>query len=223
MEFDYPFPLDLETLAHFYRSSRTFVHSAPDERRCRVAAYAWASGIPVVGRDCIGSILPSAMRQAPFFYEVREAGEFPDMILRALADCGRAANFEPVREIVAIEPAAVTLQRHLDRLATQYGWQLSTHSLSVQDLDIRLGRHHGIAAGRNRVEQDLGVFIRALAELPDAELLKLSAEGDPEYTLARRFPSKPRAIKDGLSLTMRIRKFLGRGKRWSLGLIGLAP
>jgi hypothetical protein len=32
-DFRYPFPFDLPTIAHFYRSSRTFVHSAPDERR----------------------------------------------------------------------------------------------------------------------------------------------------------------------------------------------
>ena len=40
MDWDYPFPLDLETLAHFYASSKVFVHAAPIERRCRTAAYA---------------------------------------------------------------------------------------------------------------------------------------------------------------------------------------
>lgn len=63
---DYPFPLDLPTLAHLYRSSRAFVHFAPDERRCRVAGYAWAAGLPVVAMASVGSLLPPEDRRPPF-------------------------------------------------------------------------------------------------------------------------------------------------------------
>lgn len=222
MDFDYPFPLDLETLGHFYRSSRSFVHSAPDERRCRVAAYAWASGIPVVGRDCIGSVLPKSLRRPPFFYEVSEASEFPAMILQALADCSGATDFGPVREIVAVKPATITLQNHLDTLASRYGWQLSKLPLAYQGMDLRLGRHHGIAYGRNRIEQDLGAFIQALSGLSDVELFKITTEDDPENALARRFPLEPRRIKDGPSLVMRLRHLLGWVKRRLHGLVGLS-
>jgi len=47
IDWDYPFPFDAQSLAFFYRSSRIFFHPAPEERRCRTAAYAWASRMPI--------------------------------------------------------------------------------------------------------------------------------------------------------------------------------
>ena len=85
IEYRYPFPFDLDTLAHFYRSSKVFVHTADDERRCRVAAYAWASGLPVVGMDCVGGLLPLEARRSPYMFECKRYADFPDQIIKAIS------------------------------------------------------------------------------------------------------------------------------------------
>ncbi|HEU0162942.1 MAG TPA: hypothetical protein VFQ69_11100 [Rhizomicrobium sp.] len=190
MPFDYPFPLDMHTLAHFYGASRIFVHSAPDERRCRVAAYAWAMEMPVVGMACIGSILSPALRTAPYFYQIENYDQFPQAILAALqasAGMGGAARAE-----VATADTIVTLRRNLETL---FGTDtLSPLPISDSMLDIRMGRHHGLAFGKNRVEQDIGAFIDQLRTKPDAELAGLTAMTDPEMDLAADAPQPPRKI-----------------------------
>ena len=92
MDWRYPFPLDLPTLAHFYRSSRVFVHTADDERRCRVAAYAWSSGLPVVGLPPIGSLLSKDLRRPPWFFEARRDRDFAPLIIEATASAPLAEN-----------------------------------------------------------------------------------------------------------------------------------
>ena len=66
IDWDYPFPLDAQSLAFFYRSSRIFFHPAPEERRCRTAAYAWAGRMPVATNKNVASILPGALHRHPF-------------------------------------------------------------------------------------------------------------------------------------------------------------
>jgi len=191
IHFDYPFPLDLPTLAHFYGAARIFVHSAPDERRCRVAAYAWAMDMPVVGMACIGSVLPPQLRRPPYFYEIADYTQFPQAILAALQTSGSAAG--AARAEVATYDTIISLRQHLERL---FGADtLSPLPLSSHNLDIRMGRHHGLGMGRNRVEQDIGTFIGQSLNLPDSELENLvMAETDPEMMLAVREPSVARRI-----------------------------
>lgn len=199
MDFDYPFPLDLPTLAHFYRSSRVFVHSAPDERRCRVAAYAWASELPVVGKACVGSLLPRHLRVPPYFFEVDAFEEFPDAIMRAVEAAGGAIDFSPVRSVVASDSARATFEDHLRLLSETYDWHLSDSSISIANLDLRMGRHHGLAYGRNRVGQDIVMFVGALMELGDGEIWKISQQNDPEVVLAKLRPSVPRTAEQKVS------------------------
>lgn len=194
MEWDYPFPLDLPSLAHFYRASRVFVHSAPDERRCRVAGYAWAAGIPVVGKDCIGSILPKPLRRPPYFFECPDYASFSDMIIAALNSAQAHPDFTPARQHVSQDPAALELISMLAALAQSRGVLLSPHPINAAGFDLRMGRHHGIAFGTNRVEQDLGAFVGILRNAADAELATLAAAPDPEMAIAAQSPVTPRQV-----------------------------
>ena len=73
LDWDYPFPFDAESLAFFYRSSRIFFHPAPDERRCRTAAYAWAGGMAVACGGNVASILPQRFHTRPFLYSFEDS------------------------------------------------------------------------------------------------------------------------------------------------------
>jgi glycosyltransferase involved in cell wall biosynthesis len=195
LRYDYPFPLDLPTLAHLYRSSRCFAHFAPDERRCRVAGYAWAAGLPVVAMAPVGSLLPVDLRRPPFFYEVPDYAAFPDSILSALADVQRddPSTSDTVRRHFAADQTTRELRRQLDALDPGAGLSGDT-GWALSDLDIRLGRHHGIAVGPNGVDMELGELVGLLLEQPEA-VSDVAHESDPETALAQkatRIPTAPR-------------------------------
>src|ERR1051326_7538129 len=84
IDWDYPFPLSAETLAFFYRSSKIFFHSAPQERRCRTAAYAWAGGMPVVANDEVASTLPRRWHREPFLFRFEDPADMPRALVAAL-------------------------------------------------------------------------------------------------------------------------------------------
>jgi len=186
INYRYPFPFDIETLAYFYRSSRIFVHFSDIEKRCRVAAYAWSSGIPVVGMDCVGSILPSNLRVEPYFYNVHKYSEFPNQIITALEDNSKNTdNFDKVRRIVAAVHTKQELIKRLENLFFKMNLPFGLHGFSLSHLDIRLGRHHGIGKGPNTVLPSLSSFVKMLNEL---ELLNdiIFNYSDPEKEIEKR-------------------------------------
>ena len=192
LDWDYPFPLDAETLAFFYRSSRIFFHPAPDERRCRTAAYAWAGQMPVVSTASVASILPAAFRQAPFLFLFEQPGE-ADRALSAAMEGGLApdSRWQAVSAEFTAEASAQKLANMLDELAVRYRWgSLSRRPINSSQLDIRLGRHHGISVGGNRVDLDVMRFSQILLELPDSVLEEFSRADDPESAL-QRFHAEP--------------------------------
>ena len=184
MQWDYPFPLDLETLAFFYRASRVYVHPAPEERRCRVAAYAWASGIPVVARENVASIVPSGLRRRPFWFEFDEPARMADAILDAIDGAASDSHWHDVTDEFSTESSVRRLDSFLDRLGNELGETMSRHPISGSGLDIRLGRHHGISSGPNNVGQTLNEFCLKLERLSDSELASMAGVSDPEATLA---------------------------------------
>jgi len=184
MEWDNPFPLDLETLAFFYRASRVYVHSAPQERRARAAAYAWASRMPVVSRENIASLLPKALRRRPFWFEFDKPEQMADAIAAAVG----AAKDDPQWDRVAGEfnsdQSSRRLEEALDDITRKRRQTMSRQLINATGFDIRLGRHHDIGGGTNRVDQTLGEFCRVLLNLPDASMAKFAAVPDAETALA---------------------------------------
>jgi len=185
MEWDNPFPLDLETLAFFYRASRVYVHPAPEERRCRVAAYAWASGMPVVARENVASILPPQLRRKPFWFSFDDPARMADAILAALDGAEADAQWDEVGSEFRTSGSVRRLASYLENLARARGETLSLQPINELGLDIRLGRHHGIASGPNTVEQAVQSFCRQLTHLPDGDIARFAGASDPEAALAR--------------------------------------
>jgi hypothetical protein len=184
MPFDYPFPLDLETLAFLYRSSRVYAHAAPQERRCRTAAYAWASGLPVVARDNVASIVPPALRRPPFWFAYERDETMADAILAALDAACEDGDWDDVASEFQAEGSVDRLAAFLDGLAVEQGGAASPAPIVANGLDLRLGRHHGLAVGMNRVPQTVVAFCDSLCRLSDTELGELARCRDPELALA---------------------------------------
>ena len=193
IDFRYPFPFDLETLGHFYRSSRVFAHSALDERRCRVAAYAWASGLPVVGMAPVGSVLSPSLRRPPYFFEIADYADFPTRILEAIAISKTKPNFDVVRDEISSEQSIAVFNEHIDRIFTSRDWLLAAGEGWYEGLDIRLGRHHGLSVGTNRLNQDLGALFQYLLIMDDTQTAVLRTAADPEAKIVELSPCIPRA------------------------------
>ena len=187
IDWDYPFPLDLPTLAHLYRSSKVFVHCGADERRSRVAAYAWASGLPVVARDSVGSLLPRSLRHPPCFYEVPAGVGFAERLEEAvLAFDATSGTSCPARHVVAAEHTKTQLQAQLAQLFARMGLPFAPGALALDGLDIRLGRHHGISIGDNRVPQTISDLLAYLASARPTEIAKDLSHPMPELAIAGR-------------------------------------
>lgn len=191
MDYRYPFPLDLETLAFFYGSSSIFVHCSDTERRCRVAGYAWAAGLPVVAQACAGSLLPHDMRRQPYFFEASDEATFSAQILRALAVTRQATiDWEPVRALVASDSSKTTLLKKLEHLFRRLGLSFDASVVALESLDIRLGRHH-FASGNNSVAQSLAGFLQFLRDADDETIAEKMRAQDPERSLANAAPVVP--------------------------------
>lgn len=186
MDWDHPRPLDLETLAFFYRAARVFVHTAPDERRCRIAAYAWANQMPVVARDNVASILPEEFRRSPFWFGYAESEKLPHAILAALESHAQPSDWEPVQQIFRPHKAAERLSQFLDELAADKGRTMSPEPINPSHMDFRLGRHHiATMGGPNELPQTVAAFCAELMERSDEELAQISSQDYPEDALLR--------------------------------------
>jgi hypothetical protein len=159
-EHDYPFPYDKPTLAHFYNSSKVFAHFAPDERRCRVIAYASAAGLPVVAsKDCL-SILPSALQNSPYCFEVSNDDEYAHKLIEAV-EAADSSNLDmhSVVDYFNYDNATHELVAQLTKLFNE---PFDIDEFNLHDLDHRLGRHQGISLGSNKVSGNIVDFISAL-------------------------------------------------------------
>jgi glycosyltransferase involved in cell wall biosynthesis len=177
---NYPFPFNRRELSLFYRSSRVFVHFAEKETRCRVAAYAWATGMPVVGTAGIGDLLPSELLCEPAFYEV-VSDDYVDPIRRALS--GSASYDEaPYRKLLEETESSTVLVESLNRLPRSDG-SMTLEQLLNQNLDIRLGWHHKPEIGANGPGASLIDFLHSLASVNRDTESALKSSDFPERLL----------------------------------------
>lgn len=182
-QYDAPTPYDLSTLAHFYKSAKIFVHTADEERRCRVAAYAWASGLPVVGMNSVASLLPKHLRKAPYLFEPRNYAEFPKKIEMALnfRQFPRRKSESLARNEMNAEFSKPRLARHFKKF---FLIAPAPKEYFLDNLDIRLGRHHGLSAARNRINMEVKDLLKVLQASPAIEIPK-DQRRDPEYWIAQ--------------------------------------
>ena len=145
-DYDYPFSMDKYYLAHFYRSSKVFLHTANEERHPRVCSYAWASGIPVVGYRPLATFLSDKFIQEPYFYQINNDGEYVDKILKAIET---PMPYDEIKYEVNEEFSIDLFTKKLISLCNKLDVPMETDSIFKRNLDFRLGRHCSISLGDN--------------------------------------------------------------------------
>ncbi|MFA6294942.1 MAG: hypothetical protein WC666_00770 [Candidatus Paceibacterota bacterium] len=196
INYRHPFPFDLDTLSHFYKSSKIFVHFASDERRCRVASYAWKSGLPVVGMSCVGSLLPKELRIKPYFYEVNDYEDFNTLIPEAITESQKMKELpeNKAQTFFDLEDSKKRLGEELNKIFVKNGLKFENKELFDKNLDIRLGRHVNIGSGPNSVPINFERFLEVLSSPQLREMIPCETV-DPETKIAESFKEKQ---KDGL-------------------------
>jgi glycosyltransferase involved in cell wall biosynthesis len=180
--FNNPFPFDIKTLSFFYKASKIFVHSAFDERRCRVVGYAHSLGMPVVCLKDPASLLPKELQKAPFVFIANTYSDFPTLIDEAinLFDSGEVDfnKMLPAIKICNEIFSVVTLKTSIEKLLKASN--TSSEDYNFNNLDIRLGRHHGLGDNKNSCGWSINSFVDYL-QIQPAELLKIDIKKtDPE-------------------------------------------
>lgn len=182
-DFDSPNPFDRNTLSVFFRNSKVFLHCATEERRCRIAAYAWCAGLPVVAYPAVASILPESLRTVPGYFSVNSDDQYVPQLIAAIR---AAPDFDPalyqfeLSESCTVQKLEAELQSIFQELGLPY-----EGTLIGQNLDRRLGWHHEALGGlANGVRQPLNAFMRA------ALGLRASQGADMQAMLAHAYPEK---------------------------------
>jgi len=164
------------------------VHTADDERRCRVAAYAWASGLPVVGMDCVGGLLPPEARRPPYLFQPKRHADFPDQIVKAISSPSTQDWDQALMRATFAESCTPdTLDQWLSRMAERRGLAYQAGHLSRANLSIRLGRHHNGVAGPNSLKANLLDLVQWL-DRSDDKFPALLGSQDPERAIQASMP-----------------------------------
>jgi len=156
---DYPFCLDPATVGYFYRSSKIFTHFANDERRCRVIANAAATQMPIVCMSDPASIIPQHLQTSPYLYLVKNDNEFLPQIIRALDDFDIKRDLSEISKYFSVEYTTTEVKKQLSRFIGTSPENMNNESFNFNNLDIRLGRHHSISYGPNKVDVSLNDLI----------------------------------------------------------------
>ena len=156
---NFPFTLSRQELSLFYLSSRSYAHFADVETRCRVAAYAFCAGIPVIGHSMIANILTEELAIEPTFYEVKN-DDYVTSILKAV--------YEPVKPDQSACMNILSEGSSINRLVANLNHclnpkqEFATNQFFSNNLDNRLGAAHSGNETSNSYGIDLLAFIKGL-------------------------------------------------------------
>lgn len=201
------FPFDLETLSYFYKSSKIFVHSADNERRCRVVGYAHAAGMPVVCMKDPASLLQEKHQIEPLVYLAKNYDQFPKKIVEALKFYNSDGYGEKLMsEAIKISSEIYTkdlLIKELNNILSVDGKPGSgIESFNLNNLSSRLGRHHGLGNHDNSIGWSLDKFLNYLEKQPEGNMKKDVKEDDMEIFISKyhQFGKVSNKIKITLNL-----------------------
>ena len=199
--FDSPNPFDRRTLSVFFKNSKVFLHCATEERRCRIAAYAWCAGLPVVAYPCVGSLLPANLRTPTGFYNIENDKDYAAKLITAIENSSKFDS-TPYRSVLSEDFAVTTLKNELIKIFDELSLPFEGNILG-KNLDRRLGWHHqGIGGVSNGLKQPLSDFMKAAINLPsldESDQEQITKHDYPERVLAQEFDSQIKKSKDTIT------------------------
>ena len=204
---DYPFYFDLETLSHFYKNSKIFVHTAPSERRCRVAAYAFACGLPVVGKENVGSILDKNLRKEPIFYKVLN-NNFYSQIENSLKNYNNSYVNQESINLFNNSLSVLKLKNMFKEYFDSRGIILEGRWF-CENLNLRLGSHFGIGNGPNLYRKSIEGFLIDLMNKKVTNHLSESFVEDQIINLSSKGLGKIDKLKFSYNLKNNLKKIFG--------------
>ena len=181
-----PFPFDIATVSQFYKLSKVFVHSADEERRCRVAGYAWACGMPVVSMESVASLLPKEKQHKPFSYIAKRYEDFPALIEEAVELVNSDTfNQQLMQEGIEETSELFTKEKLKEELSKYCNGIEEDSKYALKNLDIRLGRHHGLGDNTNSVGWSIETLLNYLEHQPISEMSEDIKHPDPERLITK--------------------------------------
>jgi len=160
-DYDAPFSVDKHFMAHFYKTSKVFVHTANGERHSRVCSYAWSSGIPVVGHGNLALFLPKQFRAQPYFYESNSDDLYVPQILKALKRSKNPMPYDEIKYHVNEVYSIHTFADRISKIPGSEGHVFTVDELYGRNLDIRMGRHCEISVGENSLKSSIPELMEA--------------------------------------------------------------
>lgn len=179
VDYDYPFPFDLETLAHFYRSSRVFLFCSHEEMRPRTVGYAIAAGLPIVVRQSISYLLPKNVRKEPHVYVAKNIEDFPSLINHAL-EHSKSPGFNKLSMTPSMTEFDYkkSMQKMGEFFMSHFNLDIfadNQNSGLLDNLGIRIARHHGFGDNANSLGWSLASLLNYL-ERHSIEEMRANAE-----------------------------------------------
>jgi hypothetical protein len=68
LDYNYPYPLNIETISFFYRNSKVLLNTHLKEKHGRAQSYALACQMPIVGFKNLSYLVEKKFRKKPFYY-----------------------------------------------------------------------------------------------------------------------------------------------------------
>jgi len=178
---DYPFPFDLKTLAFYYQHSRSFLHVAQKERHPRVVAYAWASGLPVIAPQEVGSLLPKNLQKPPGFYAYRDLDHAVDCVQESLKTIFEPSIKASYSNFCLSKNSIKRFKEEIAKLFSMKTLVFTDKNWLLKDLDLRLASHHTGTKSPNTIPMSLYQFSLYLNNPSQVDINRM--EGNPEVCL----------------------------------------
>jgi glycosyltransferase involved in cell wall biosynthesis len=184
VDYDYPFPFDLDTLANFYRSSRVFLFCSHEEMRPRTVGYAIAAGLPIVVRQPISYLLPNSVRKEPHVYVAKQIEDFPSLINNAL-EYSKSPGFNELSMTPSITEFdyKISIQKMREFFVSHFNLDIyvdNQNSSLLYNLGIRIARHHGFGNTPNSMDWSLGSLFNYLERHSIEEMQANAEQSDVE-------------------------------------------
>lgn len=174
LNFEYPRPISINHLANFYSISSFFVDSTPFSLGSRTISYAIASGLPVVMSKKMKHMIPSKFRALPYVSFYESPNDIHLAIEQLITSYSKISR-EEVNQFKEFSNnfKGSTMSLNLkNQLISYFNLKKSNDkSFFLENLDIRLARHHGMGNSKSSYNISLTDLIRTLSDNKDFDTL----------------------------------------------------